>query len=79
MNAWILNHFQPETELELAVQNPGIEEVSYEDMEKILEEIKKFPVFSEEEIYKLKVFDAEKLMHFLEKITARFLKDILVY
>lgn len=67
MNTWLVEKFQLPLELDINVENPGIEEVDYRRVENVLEELQGYLGVPAEAAYDLKVFDLEDLLEFLEK------------
>ena len=65
LNTWLLKRYRLPDELE-PVEDPGIEEVDYRALEKVLEELRGYRGVPEEAAEHLKVFDREDLLRFLE-------------
>ena len=66
MNTWLAEKYHLPKTLETP-ENPGIEEVDYRDLKKVLEELRRYWGVPEEAALRLKVFDREDLLEFLEK------------
>ena len=66
MNTWLAEKYHLPKTLETP-ENPGIEEVDYRDLKKVLEELRGYWGVPEEAALRLKVFDREDLLEFLEK------------
>lgn len=65
MNTWLVEQFQLPLDLDTRVKNPGIEEVDYQQVETVLEELKGYLGVPAEAAYDLKVFDLQDLLNFL--------------
>lgn len=76
MNTYLVERFQLLLQLDVNVENPGIEEVDYADAEKVLEELQGYLGVPAEEVKEVRVFEVEKLLEFLEKITEDFISTI---
>ena len=66
MNTWLAEKYHLPKTLETP-ENPGIEEVDYRDLKEVLEELRRYWGVPEEAALRLKVFDREDLLEFLEK------------
>lgn len=66
MNTWLAEKYHLPKTLETP-ENPGIEEVDYRDLKEVLEELRGYWGVPEEAALRLKVFDREDLLEFLEK------------
>ena len=66
MNTWLAEKYHLPKTLETP-ENPGIEEVDYRDLKKVLAELRGYWGVPEEAALRLKVFDREDLLEFLEK------------
>lgn len=66
MNTWLAEKYHLPDTLETP-ENPGIAEVDYRDLEKVLEELRGYWGVPAEAALRLKVFDREDLLEFLEK------------
>lgn len=67
MNTYLVHRYQIPMNLDPNVSNPGVEEVSYEDVKTVLKELQGYLRVSEEAVKNVKVFDVEDLLLFLEK------------
>lgn len=69
MNTWLCGHYHlPETLAE--AENPGIEEVDFGNIRKVLEELDGYRGVPEEAVNELKVFDLPDLLGFLKEVAA---------
>lgn len=66
MNTYLLERYQLPMNLDADVKNPGIEEVNYQDVEKVLEQLENYLEVPMEAVDSLRVFDLEQLLTFLE-------------
>ena len=66
MNTWLAEKYHLPDTLETP-ENPGIAEVDYRDLEKVLEELRGYWGVPAEAADHLKVFDREDLLEFLEE------------
>lgn len=69
MNTWLAEKYHLPDTLETP-ENPGIAEVDYRDLEKVLEELRGYWGVPAEAADRLKVFDREDLLEFLESAAA---------
>lgn len=67
MNTYLVHRYQIPMNLDPNVSNPGVEEVSYEDVKTVLKELQGYLRVSEDAVKSVKVFDVEDLLLFLEK------------
>lgn len=75
MNTYLVEKYQLPLNLDVCVENPGIEEVDYRNIQNVLQELKGYlgtPVNAVEE---LRVFDAKELIDFLEEKTRCFVEE----
>ena len=72
MNTYLLHKYQIPMKLDPEVMNPGIEEVSYQDVKKVLKELEGYLKIPEEAIKDVRVFDVEDLLLFLENSVEEF-------
>lgn len=73
MNTYLVNRYQiPIHLLNAKVHNPGIEEISYEDVENVLGELEGYLDVSEDAVKYVKVFHIEDLLLFLEKCVEEY-------
>lgn len=72
MNTYLVHRYQIPIKLDPEVMNPGIEEVSYQDVKKVLKELKGYLNVSEEAVKNVKVFDVEDLLSFLKNSVEKF-------
>lgn len=75
MNTYLVKRYhlpiQPGV-LDINAENPGIEEVDYADIGRVLDELQEYLVVPADAINKLKVFDVEDLLKFLENVVEKF-------
>lgn len=76
MNTYLVERYQLPMNLDVNVTNPGIEEVDYQDVEKVLEQLKSYLDVPFEAAENLKVFELEDLLAFLEE-AAEWFRDFL--
>lgn len=69
LNTWLAERYHLPDELN-PPENPGIEEVDYRDLGRVLEELRGYRGVPAEAAEQLKVFDREDLLKFLEKASA---------
>lgn len=67
MNTWLVEKLCLPTKFHTELKNPGIEEVDYEWIESVLEELQRYCGCPTEAVQELKVFELEDLLAFLEK------------
>ena len=72
MNTWLKEKYHLPFELDSKVKNPGIEEVIYPDIEKILRQLKSYEAVRADEAENLKVFHLEEVIAFLENAAAEW-------
>lgn len=72
MNTYLVHRYQIPIDLNPEIDNPGVEEVSYEDVKKVLKELEGYLKVPEEAVKNVKVFDVEDLLLFLENSVERF-------
>lgn len=68
MNTWLANRYGLSCAFPRIPDNPGIEEVEYADLDRICEELKTYMKVPPEAVSKLKVFDLQRLIGFMEYI-----------
>ncbi|MGF0033595.1 hypothetical protein ACQRBN_11600 [Bariatricus sp. SGI.154] len=61
--------------LDISVENPGIEEVDYADISRVLDELQEYLVVPVSAIGELKVFDVEDLLKFLHNAAKEFVVE----
>ena len=66
MNTWLVEEYHLPQQLEMNVKNPGIEEVEYGNIGKVLSQLKGYLDVPKEAVEELKVFDLPDLLDFLE-------------
>lgn len=66
MNTYLVKKYGLPMMLDTKVENPGIEEVDYGDVSKVLDELQGYLQVPEEAVRDLNVFDLEDLLAFLE-------------
>lgn len=72
MNTYLVHRYQIPMDLDPKVHNPGIEEVSYEDVEKVLKELEGYLKVSEDAVKNVKVFDVQDLLLFLDECVKKY-------
>ena len=72
MNMYLVNRYQIPTTLDSHISNPGIKEVDYEDVKKLLKELKTYLKLPEYAVKNVRVFDVEDLLFFLENAVNEF-------
>lgn len=72
MNTYLMKRFSLSTDLVCDVENPGIEEVDYNNMHKIQKQLQGYLDVPESAVNELKVFDVEDLLKFLDKAAGEF-------
>lgn len=66
MNTYLIEHYQVPLNLKIRAENPEIGEVNYQDVEKVLGELKSYLGVPKEAVEELNVFEMESLLRFLE-------------
>lgn len=74
MNTYLVDKYHLPLQLNTKVENPGIEEVDYADVEKVLEELQWYLGVPVEAVKELRVFEIETLIHSLEKAALDFIE-----
>ena len=74
MNTYLVERYQIPIRLNKNIVNPGISEVSYQDVGQVLKELEGYLKVSASEVKNVKVFDVEELLGFLEQVTEEFRK-----
>lgn len=74
MNTYLVERYQIPIRLNKNIVNPGISEVSYQDVGQVLKELEGYLSVSANEVKNVKVFDVEELLGFLEQVTEEFRK-----
>ena len=78
LNTYLINRFHLTTDFNFAdADNPGIEEVNYDDIAFIQEQLAGYLDVPENAVNELRVFDAEHLLSFLEKSVDKFIELLL--
>ena len=72
MNTYLVHRYQIPINLNPQVINPGVEEVSYQDVEKVLKELEGYLKVSEDAVKNVKVFDVEDLLSFLKQCVEEY-------
>lgn len=72
MNTYLVHRYEIPINLNPQVMNPGVEEVSYQDVEKVLKELEGYLKVSEDAVKNVKVFDVEDLLLFLEQCVEKY-------
>lgn len=73
MNTYLVNQYKIPLDLNPEVINPGISEICYKDVQKVLLQLHGFLAVSPEAVRELKVFPLEKLLLALEEYVEEFL------
>lgn len=76
MNTYLVKRYELPVSLEMNVENPGIEEVDYSSLGKILEELKGYLCVPLDEVEKVRVFCVEELLEFLRDAVKEFLEGM---
>lgn len=66
MNTWLIEKYQLSYPANTQIDNPGIEEVDYQDIENVLNQLKSYEKVPVDAIEHLQVFDLGELLMFLE-------------
>ena len=77
MNTYLMKRFSLSTGLESGVKNPGIEEVDYENIQKIQKQLEGYLEVPQNSINELHVFDIEDLLKFLEQAVEMFVENMI--
>lgn len=78
LNTYLINRFHLTTDFNFAeTNNPGIEEVDYNDITFIQEQLAGYLDVPERAVNELRVFEAEHLLSFLEKSVDKFIELLL--
>ena len=72
MSTYLVHRYEIPINLNPQVTNPGVEEVSYQDVEKVLKELEGYLKVSEDAVKNVKVFDVEDLLLFLEQCVKEY-------
>lgn len=72
MNTYLVNRYQIPINLDPKIENPGIEEVVYSDVEHVLQELKEYLKIPANAVEDVKVFQVEELLEFLENAVEEF-------
>ena len=72
LNNFLIQRFQLEITLSDVVENPGLDEVDYSDIAAIREQLEEYLEVPEEAVKQLKVFEAEHLIGFLERVVDEY-------
>lgn len=76
MNTYLVEQYQLPVKLDIPAVNPGIEEVDYRDLEKVLMELQGYLEVSADKVRELKVFQVEHLLSYLEKVAEKFVVEL---
>lgn len=74
LNTYLIQRFDLSTNLIFNVENPGITEVNYTDIDKIQNQLKEYVNIPIEATHSLRVFDIEHLLNHLDEMTSRFMQ-----
>lgn len=72
MNTYLAERYRLPLELDANVENPGISEVDYVDICKVMEELRGYLNVPVHEVNNVRVFDVEELLEFLERAVEEF-------
>ena len=72
MNTYLVEAYHLPVSLSLDLVNPGIEEVEYQDLKKVLEELQGYLKVPSSMVKELQVFKIEEVLSFLKKIASEF-------
>lgn len=75
MNTYLVERYHLPLQFDTNVNNPGIEEVNYADVENVLDELQGYLNVPASAINELKVFEVESLVQFLEKVVRLFYEE----
>lgn len=74
MNTYLVERYYIPVRLNTTIINPGIEEVTYQDVEQVLKELEGYLSVSASEVKNVKVFDVEELLRFLQTAADEYTK-----
>lgn len=74
LNTYLIQRFNLSTDLVRNIDNPGIEEVNYTDIDKIQKQLQGYLDVPLDAVNELKVFDVEDLLKFLDQATDIFIQ-----
>lgn len=75
LNRFLVEKYELPLELPMQIENPGIEEVEYENVKSVFAQLQGYMDVAAEESAHLCVFEAEDLLNFLEQIVEEFIKE----
>lgn len=78
MNTYLVEKYRLPLNLNVCVENPGIEEVNYQNIQDVLQELKGYLGTPESAVEELKVFEIESLIDFLDWTTRCFVDKMLI-
>lgn len=73
MNTYFVEKYQLPLDLNVCIENPGIDEVNYQDIKCVLQELKGYFSTSADQVKDLKVFELKGLIDFLEEAVGQFM------
>ncbi len=76
MNTYLAKRYHLPMDLDICMENPGIEEVHYMETAETLRELQGYLKIPAKEIEELKVFHVEELLEFLRKEAEKFVNKI---
>lgn len=77
LNRYFVERFRLPLRFPVSVENPGIEEVCYEDVKVVFDQLEGYMELSESQVQDLKVLELEDLIAFLEHTAEEFIKEYL--
>lgn len=77
LNRYLVERYQLPLRLSMRVDNPGIEEVRYQDVSKVFNQLEEFMDLSESQVVGLNVLELDNVITFLEHTAEEFIKEYL--
>ncbi len=77
LNRFLVERYQLPISLPVSVENPGIDEVDYENVKEVFGQLQGYMELSESQVQDLKVLELEDLITFLEHTVEEFIKEYL--
>lgn len=77
LNRYLVERYQLPLRLSMRVDNPGIEEVRYQDVSKVFDQLEEFMDLSESQVVGLNVLELDNVITFLEHTAEEFIKEYL--
>lgn len=75
MNTYLVEKYHLPLDLDVCVDNPGIQEVNYQDIRDVLQELTGYLATPVSEVKELKFFEINSFINFLEKATKCFVEQ----